>query len=298
VSFNSAAGFGGGLAIFSPSHLDGDGEADNPVNIGLNSAGTDGGGLWVSGTANLQTALVSANSAADEGGGAFVADGATLVVTELSGCGIANLGLDEYCSEFRGNIAGPTGGAVHVAGGRFFARKTGFIGNSADGAAVAMGTGAAEIDFRSVVAFNNTQSDPDGDGLVTGQGTTSVILIAVTFANHTVPFLDTDDSASVVVRRVLTTTGALPLASPATGSCNQSSVPVSLPGVTVTGPQFQTVLPPKENSSHIPGPNNHARDRCAQLSGLPVDAHDKPVQNGAGVGSTTEWDIGGLEAPK
>jgi predicted outer membrane repeat protein len=308
ITGNTAAvGFGGGVATFGTLDVDGGTTTPmQPVAITGNTAATTGGGLYVGGgTASVDTARVSGNHATVGGGGAHVAGGA-LAIDETGSCSLAALGMDEYCNELRGNTTSGTGGALAVTGGSADIGRVGIAGNHADEAAVLVVTGSGQAALRSVVAFGNTEAaSPGVDGLVTAQGSATLSLIGVTFAGQTEPFLDTDDSPTVVTSRVLTTTPALTLAARPTGSCNLGPSGAGLPGQVVAAPVFAVDPTEPGNPSYVathrsaflPTAGSPARDACTQLGGLATDARDTGELNGAGSSRPgRDWDIGGLEA--
>src|SRR5690606_1997294 len=112
-------------------------------------------------------------------------------------------------------------------------------------------TGSASAGLFSVVVFGNTDHTLGGDGLVTAKGISTLYLIAVTFADHTEAFLDSDDAPlAVVTSRVLTTTPALSLVETPSGSCNMGPEGAGLPGQIVAVPVFAV-------DPHYPGSPNY-----------------------------------------
>ncbi|MDH4168931.1 MAG: hypothetical protein OEW42_05005, partial [Acidimicrobiia bacterium] len=289
---------GGGLAVFSDSILDVDGSTSggsiDPVLIADNSAVLTGGGLQIeaSNAALLDTVHVHGNSA-DTGGGMYVASNAE--VTEFGSCDLNALGFEQYCNEFRGNSAVTAGGAVAVAGGVFSADQTAFIANStsaeANGAGL-LAAGSAQVDLTAAMFLDHASDDVgDLDGVVTAEDTANVDATAVTFANNTGRAMDNDGAATSSASRVISTIN-LTAPFPSSGDCNLHAPGTGgLPNAVVANPQFVTTA----NSDYVPDAASAAVDACTDY-GVLQDILDQLVQNGDGLPSPTEYDMGAIEA--
>jgi len=291
VTGNSATGWGGGIAVFSPATLDADGSNVAPVLVSGNSAGTVGGGIWSSGASALDTVHIVSNTATAEGGGLYIPSTGAVTVTENSACGPASLTKEHYCNEFRSNTAGTTGGAVYATGGDFTAVQIAFVGNHANNAAVIMAFGDSVINVRAALVISNTETVAADEALITGHNTSSITLVGVTSANQTEWFLDTDDTATATVSRVLTTTGTLGLVAMPAGSCNISAVAATLPDLLVTPVLFTSTA----RTDFMPVAGAPGLDRCLILGGHSTDIDDTAVIDVAPAGAN-DYDVGGFEA--
>ena len=200
--------------------------------------------------------------------------------------------FERYCQEFRGNSA-QFGGAVYVSGGTFNATRAAFIGNTATvGAQAVQAVGASNVDLHAVMVLGHN-SGATGDGTLTGGDTSSFDVTALTSANATAAWFDLDGPATSVMRRVIATTNVL---SPAntSGTCNlRAPGAAGLPGSVVANPQFVATA----DSAFVPDAASPATDRCLAL-GVTLDVFGRPVQNGDGLPSATEYDVGAIEAPR
>ncbi len=298
VVSNQAGSLGGGVLVFGTANLDVDGSTSggsiNPVVIADNSAGNNGGGLYVeSTTAVLDTVHISDNSAAGNGGGMYVTQQAS--ITETGNCDLNALSFEQYCNEFRGNSAVTAGGAVAVAGGTFSADQTAFIANStsaeANGAGL-LAAGSAQVDLTAAMFLDHASNDVgDLDGVVTAEDTANVDATAVTFANNTGHAMDNDGAATSSASRVISTIN-LTAPFPSSGECNLHAPGTGgLPNAVVANPQFVTTA----NSDYVPDAASAAVDACTDY-GVLQDILDQLVQNGDGLPSPTEYDMGAIEA--
>ncbi|MGB2571177.1 hypothetical protein ACPFP2_22420 [Micromonospora citrea] len=292
VSWNSAGGLAGGVMVFAPASLDVDGGPGGGTRVHLsgNSATTDGGGIWASGAATLDDVVVRDNTAAN-GGGLYLTDSGRVSITENNGCTPSWLEKESYCNEFRANTAGTAGGAIFAAGGDVTAVQTAFIGNRAGNAAVLLANGDAVVGLRASLAVSNTDVNLYDEALVTGRHTSSITLVGMTFARHTEAFLDTDETATATVSRVLTTTGTLTLAGMPAGGCNISAVGATLPGLLVTPVLFRSTI----RTDHLPAAGSPALDRCPLSGGHHTDLDGTRVVDLAPAG-IDDHDVGAFEA--
>jgi predicted outer membrane repeat protein len=293
---NTAAGVAGGVAVLFPASLDADGGTPtvDPVLIDNNTAGTFGGGVYSSGTSNLDTVHIEDNDASD-GGGIYVVSSGVVNLTEGFSCvgGVADLGFERYCNELSRNTATGTGSGIAVAGGTLTAVQIGFLANTG-GRGVVFASGAADVDIRAAMVLSN--STGVGDGVVTAIDTANINIVGVTFADNDQPAMDSDASTSIWnVARVISDTGVHGLTN-TSGSCNVKfpGQPGGMPGQVSVDPRFE----PSPDSAYMPAPFGYAGDRCALLGGHGTDVFDSSVQDADGLASATEYDIGGIEADR
>ncbi|MGI9602186.1 MAG: hypothetical protein ACR2QE_09895 [Acidimicrobiales bacterium] len=290
----NTGGLGAGVFAATTSVLDADGTvvggSHNPVRIADNVATGDGGGVRItsSSVANLDGVHVDNNTAAR--GGGLYAD-ATANVVENGGCGAANLALNEHCNEFRDNDATNAGGAVFISGGDFLADQTAFFDNTAvNDTSILEATGSSIVDLEAVLFSGHTSTGANCS--ITASGTSTVGVVAATFANSTGCIMDADGTSVWDVRRTIGD-GLVSTPGQFSGACNVQDVgfggmPAAVSSTTffVTGPE----------SSFTPRADQVAVDACAS-EGQTQDIFDQPALNGDGIASATEYDMGAVETP-
>jgi predicted outer membrane repeat protein len=190
LSSNTATYFGGGLFTLSGISTQSVQCADVPTNatwrfftpgtvtnavvgsfVGLNHAGSDGGGAYVGDNAYeaFQNTTLYWNDAQSDGGGVYVAGGASggkPPVEFLGGCLLEG----NECQGTGGGVCLDTNRVGRFAGSRF-------IGNSAlsDGGAVMLGAKSASTFTNCLLAYNNSARG-SGGGLRLGPGATNSLL--------------------------------------------------------------------------------------------------------------------------
>lgn len=180
ISRNTAAGAGGGMALFNSTALIGNPEARAPRSnasgavVELNTAGTLGGGVYLSGGPTLMEAhelIIDRNSAASSGGGIAAANGARVTLLR----DYAN-GLGWYCPASadctrlsdnqvgNGISTGTRGGALALySGAQATLAQTIVRNNKAqDGSAVLI-DGSSILNTEGSVFTGNRSYDPPGE---------------------------------------------------------------------------------------------------------------------------------------
>ncbi len=142
ITANIAGTSGGGVqAVFTPVSAYDTLFSGNVADQGA------GAHIWFSESLFQNTRLIG-NHASEEGGGVYLLESQLNILNSIGTCRTATLGIDEYCSEVRGNSAGTMGGGIYLQGSdtspsaspRLFADGVAFIDNEAltAGAALAM----------------------------------------------------------------------------------------------------------------------------------------------------------------
>ncbi|MBN2381723.1 S8 family serine peptidase [bacterium] len=270
---------------------------------GSNQALTgDGGGLYLSNSSLLmESSIVRNNIANDDGGGLFMTNASQASVSSglspaarATSCDPDLLAADTYCSEFRSNQATggstPYGGAVFLEGGSLFAADTtAFLDNSASyGGAIYSSSAGNALTLENCRLSNNVGSNVIrilSDGTLTCRDTT--------FAGNPARAIGVNSSeATLTIDNTIiwdNTDGVyFPTGTTVTGSCNNTQ-DSSLSGISLD-PLFVTTA---RGQYHL-DPASPSVDACTTGTESDLDSVARP-QNGDGIGSGTEFDMGAFE---
>ncbi len=292
----NTGGLGAGVYASTDAVLDADGARVGgeylPVKIADNTSSSSGGGIYTifSEPVTLDGVRLMSNSAVT-GGGAFFSSPATI---GAGGCRGADLELETYCSEFRDNSA-TNGGAVYVQNADVTTSRTAFLDNTASvGAQAVEAVGSSRVTVRAAMILGH-DSSASGDGSFTAKDTADLTVTGATVANPggtQAAWFDLDGSATGSVSRVIATTNVL-TGGAITGSCNlETSAGFGLPDAVVGDPGFVSTA----NSAFVPDAASPATDACPSPLGVPRDILGAKVQDGDGLPSSTEYDMGAIEA--
>jgi hypothetical protein len=272
-------GDGGGL------YLSNVGAAGNSrlrnVTVSGNVADNQGGGLYV--TANsllpVENGLIH-NNQANAGGGMLISNASVQMRPHAESCSNAHLPADHYCSELRGNSAGPfNGGGVRLQlGAELALEQTAVISNSA-----LLGSGVMSASNGDHLEITNSLFSHNSGKALFIANDAFLDLVQNTFVDN-VWAIDIDDVGAIVSQNNNIIWGNGFGVESAVGLPPGCSI--SQNGVlgTIVDPLFHTTL----RGEYRLGSGSPAIDACA--AGAAVDLDGIPRPQGA------NYDVGAFEA--
>ena len=295
---------GGGIYVSGSSNFNIDGlELGGGANG--NSAGDDGGGMYViSSTLSLDNVTVQNNSATDDGGGLFVGNASDVsIFTTLSAptlkepeeernqllatsCTPSSLGTDEYCSQFLNNTTGLTGatygGAIHMQDGSILDIKTtAFINNIADFGGAVYSLSAGD----NLTMENNLFTSNVGSYVLRVFGAGTLLAESNTFAGNPATAIGISNvGASPTFNNniVWGNSGGTVISPAVVGTCNNSQ-DNSLPGIS-SDPMFITTT---RGDYRLDG-SSPSVDVCASGPSIDLDNFARP--------KGSNYDMGAFES--
>jgi hypothetical protein len=280
-------------------------------NSAPNAAGNGGGIYATASSFAMNTVSVQGNSAGQTSGGLSANSGSVVSVNTTFGtptkegvvghpekqrahaCNPASLPSDTYCTEFRGNLAITTGGAIHLHGGSTLtADAVAFIDNHGDfGGAVFSNSNGDAVDISNSLFTGNIADTVSGSVIrILAAGTLD--LESTTIAgNPTTALSFGNSSATAQIDATLiwdNTSGVFLNGVVPTGSCNDTQ-DGSLAGIQ-QDPLFTTTARGSYRLSNA----SPAVDACNTGPVVDLDNSSRP-KDGDGAASAAEYDMGAFE---